>query len=235
MKQEVEVYWSPTAGFSPNRLSQGQQIAFEEPVQLLRAVSKEFPKAQFLSCPAVQDLYKNTYVIYAAMDMDVTVSKRVDGSYTYFIKDMPQHVANLYITIREDGTLTLPPAYVFYTDGSMLMETFPVPTLNAQLENATYIAGVFDIGKWVRPVDFTLIPLDVKKPIRVKRGDPLFCVRFIPQRDAVIRLVRVPFTQELNEALFACVGVKEFVKGLPLRKLYTMAEGFLSILKNKKR
>jgi hypothetical protein len=49
------------------------------------------------------------------------------------------------------------------------------------------IEGEFDIGKWVRPIDFAIeTPLDKETNISFKRGDPMYAIKF--KSDSKVKL-----------------------------------------------
>jgi len=106
--------------------------------------------------------------------------------------------------------------------------------VNNSVSNLMSIPGTFNISKWIRCIDFSAEIKDEKKPVKIKKGDVLFYVRFKTKDDSKVELERVPYTVELKYATTACFSVKNHIKNLPLKILYKMAEPFLSKLSFRK-
>ena len=131
--------------------------------------------------------------------------------------------------------LSLPPVYAFYSNSNIQLESIhPFMEINDSITNTILIPGVYNISKWIRPIDFSFEIKDDTKRIKVKRGDVLFYVRFITKDDSKVELERTAFTEELDKAMKSCFNVKEIIKNVPLKTLYSMAESFMRTLSFKK-
>jgi hypothetical protein len=206
-------------------------ILFEEPKPLSKELIKEYKGYEFTTCPAFVGFCKNTFVITAPIDGVITISK-TDEITTMQISGFgwTQDLYDTYCWIRDDGSLTLPPTYIFYADEPLEMETLPVFLLDSpSLENAFYIPASFDIGSWIRPIDFSFIPKDSSKTITMKRGDPLFFIRFNPKDGEKIMLERVECTQELIGMVISCTNMKHRLKNMTLPELYKLAKSHIQL------
>ena len=165
--------------------------------------------------------------------MDATVRLSQVGSAFSMAVDGYGWTQDLYdsvCTVREDGSISISPVYVFYAKESVEMEVLPVFLLDSpSLENTLFIAGSYDIGKWIRPIDFSFYAKDNSKPINIKRGDPLFFVRFKTKEDEKITLERVEQSQELLTMIAACIKVKYKVKNISLSDLYKLAKSYIDL------
>lgn len=227
------VYWTPMLTQGDKNMNEAD-IIFEEPKPLMKELLSAYKNRDFMKCPSVQSYCKNVFVIPAPMDATINVrsgennsiSMQIDGS------GWDQVFYDSFCELREDATVSLPPVYLFFTKQSLEIESLPVFLLNsASTENVLPVPGGFDIGKWIRPVDFTFVLKDASKPIRIRRGDPLFFVRF--KTSERVEFKRVEFTPELGAVVSACVRVKKRVPNLALPVLYAMAKARLSLFLRK--
>jgi hypothetical protein len=184
----------------------------------------------FLQCPATQAFYKNTFVITAPMSGVIDIGENKDGSARITLTGYgwDQTYYEAFSHIREDKTVGLPPTYLFYAKESLEMEVLPVFLLNSpSTENTHLLPACFDIGKWIRPVDFSFVPKDYRKPITITRGDPLYFVRFKCQDR--VELERVAFSKDVQHMVNSCVSVKKRLKNITLPVLYDMAKSRINL------
>lgn len=224
------IYWTPvTQQFKREELSE-VEILFSEPKPLAKEIATVYKDYTFIQCPATQAFYKNTFVITAPMSGVVQVGENENGNVSMVTTGhgWDQDYYETFCGIRKDKTVSLPPTYLFYAKEPLEMEVLPVFLLDSpSLENALFMPASFDIGKWIRPVDFSFVPKDYKKPITINRGDPLYFVRFKCQDR--VELERVAFTQELQSMVNACVSVKHRLKSITLPALYDMAKSRIDL------
>ena len=233
------VYWTPvTAEIKStekvNQFSEEVQILFTEPQPLMNLIVKEYSENLFLRCPAFTQSCKNTFVITAPMDGVITVNKN-----TGILKcegfGWDQNFYDNFCSIRPDNTVSLAPRYVFYSKESVEIESIPVFLLKSpSIDNLQTIIGSFDIGQWIRPIDFTFIVKDYTKPIIINRGDPIFFVRFKPKSGEKVILERVEYSSELQKTIHACTDVKNRIPNLSLRVLYNMAKSYINLFLKRK-
>ena len=231
------VYWCPLGSKNLNLLRSHYQIIeelsilFEEPKPLMKELLTKYKDSRALKCPALQAYCKNTFVITAPMDATVRLSQ-VGSAFSMAVDGYgwTQDLYDSVCTVREDGSISISPVYVFYAKESVEMEVLPVFLLDSpSLENTLFIAGSYDIGKWIRPIDFSFYAKDNSKPINIKRGDPLFFVRFKTKEDEKITLERVEQSQELLTMIAACIKVKYKVKNISLSDLYKLAKSYIDL------
>jgi hypothetical protein len=225
------VYWTPTTTQS----KEGEElfeadILFGEPKSLAKEIATAYKDHVFLQCPATQAFYKNTFVITAPMSGVIDIGENDDGSARITLTGYgwDQAYYEAFSHIREDKTVGLPPTYLFYAKESLEMEVLPVFLLNSpSTENTHLLPASFDIGKWIRPVDFSFVPKDYRKPITITRGDPLYFVRFKCQDR--VELERVAFSKDVQHMVNSCVSVKKRLKNITLPVLYDMAKSRINL------
>jgi hypothetical protein len=130
--------------------------------------------------------------------------------------------------------MTLPPAYLFYAKDPVVMELQDLPIIASNAsKNTKTIVGEYDIGSWVRPIDWTF-ELHNQSSISLKRGEALFAVRFRTVNEVPVKLVRVELTKDLMSKMYGCLQTKQYVKNIKLKELYKIAAQYLSsIIKSK--
>ena len=121
------------------------------------------------------------------------------------------------------------PSFLFFTDGSAEVVAESLPIVLHETPNALFVPGSFDIAKWLRPFNYAFELADPTKPITIKRGDPLYMVRFVCEDGDFVQLERKLMTEELDTAKKACLQVKAIVQKVNLKTLYGMASKYLEL------
>jgi hypothetical protein len=233
------VYWTPYTSDFPEL-----KILFAEPESLYKHLQKTRKNTPHIVCPAFLDFVKNTYVLKSPFDYTLRIDK-ING--TIQVDGLTPEIAKKFILNRGgmDGvprnipyTISIPPVYLFYSKEDVFVEyTHPYMETNSSISNLMAVPGTFNISKWIRGGDCTYEVKNDREIIHIKKDDPLLYVKFRKADDSKIELERVKMTDELLEAVQSCTLVKNHVKNLPLKTLYSMAESFiktLSFRQNKK-
>ena len=95
--------------------------------------------------------------------------------------------------------------------------------------NIGVIPGVFDISRWVRPVECAFEMYEPNKPLVIKRGDPLFCVQFISEEQ--IELEHGLINDTIYKAVSSCLHVKNVAPNMKLKQLYELSDWFIKLIK----
>ena len=228
-----KVYWTPDTNDSPEF-----EILFSEPESLFKHLQKTREGSLHMKCPAFVDFVKNIYVIKSPIDMEISVNRKDKSMQVAGITEkLGTFVINRIGDVGEKSplALSLPPAYIFYSNDDIDMESMHAfMEVNDSISNLMSVPGTYNISKWIRSIDFSAEIKDENKPIKIKKGDVLFYVKFRTKDDSKVELERVLLTEELKYAARACFSVKQHIKNIPLKTLYKMAEVFLSKLSFKK-
>lgn len=235
----IKVKWSSYTGKNSSR-SKNNLSPFDamliEPVPVIKYISQIKDTPYYIKCPAFTDYYKNTYVILSPYDVKIIWD---DQYQNYIFNYFSQEVVNNFITIRDKETIdthaimTLPPSLLFWSDNSVMIESFPCifdTETEIGLKTKT-IPGVFDIGKWYRPVNFTF---EIKKdnlPLIIKRGDPLFCIRFNSLINDKIILEQDVISDHLAEIIQSFTQIKNIKQQLSLNSLYEIVSPAINFYK----
>jgi hypothetical protein len=215
------VYWTPmSTGAIGHPPIEAMQILFAEPQPLLKVLREHHGESEALQCPALLDFCRNAYAIHAPLDVTITMGE--DGSVrtdTY-----SQRLFDTFWVLHQDGLLSVPPMYVFFAHKPVRIESLPLPLIaSSATDNTAIVPGTYDISKWVRPVHFAFAFKDKSKPVVIKRGDPLFVVRFEPEDGSKVELERVEYCEDVLRTVGMCTNLKEFVPRAPLKTLYQIA------------
>jgi len=222
--------------YNPHELAYLDTLAIE-PEPLYKFISdsrnKNYYPRHFLKCYALLDYCKNAFVIRSPIDLTLTIDEQNKFA---SIDVCDQAFFDRCINIRWSQTapedrlvFSIFPSYVFYADESVMMESMPM--ILTPNNNVLLIPGQFDIGKWIRPVDYSGEIIDPSKPIKFKRGEPLFVVRFNNKTGSLVELERVERTQQLTNLVANCVYLKTAAPFTPLSKLYEIFSSVLNLFK----
>ena len=119
------IYWCPVLGIKPNPrlpLHSSMEIFFQQPDPLFKAIAEQYKGAEFLECPSVQDMCKNTFVIRAPFDVEMSCNE--EGHLV--IDRLGQMFYDSFCHRRPDGSVETAPSYLFYSDIPTKAEFIPV-------------------------------------------------------------------------------------------------------------
>lgn len=196
----------------------------------------------FLSCPAFLDYYKNTFVICSPVDFEL---KFVDKEIT-FVKPLVNESQQLFNHLIETTfnrtkeqpvgskpLISMGPMYFFFSPDDTMVELLP-PNLLSTSGLFSITSGTFNINKWLRPIDWTFEVIDPSKNFTIKRGDPLFLVKFITKNNSKVSLVRVDEDDDIEIVIKSISKVNDFFKKLTLQERYDMASEYVKLFLKKK-
>jgi hypothetical protein len=215
-----------------------RELAFFEPEPVFKLISSSRSKnTNYLKCPAFQDYYNNCFLLRSPIDITINISNQPNGNKFASIDTHNQKFFDDNIAIRyEEGykhpILHVRFFYVFYADEPLMIELLSPSMHKTELQNnINIISGVYDISKWIRPVEFAFEVIDDTKPIVIKRGDPMYYVRFSTTNK--ISLSREETSNDLNRVVNSCTTLKNYVPNNTLDKNYGMGAWFINLFKAK--
>ena len=200
VEKEYELEFTHNAYFQPEKIAE---------------IYKD-TKSRFKLCPANTQFLKNFWMIRSPFDVELNVNRKEKTCHI----NQNQRFFNTFINMRwnefEDTDLALCSfnfQYMFVADEPVWIEVYPA-FLHGEPKNTRFINGTFDIYNWQRPVDFSFEMLDDTKPVIVKRGQPLFYVRFISKKlNDDFKLQEIEWTDELLKLYKRC-SPQNWVEGL---------------------
>lgn len=241
MRRYVEVYWTPWIhnDIGRNSLAHVANLIVQPPQPIISEIAKNrIGKPMYLRCPAFVGSCHNAFLIKSPVDINIKIND--DNSVT--TDRYGQEFYDLYIGNREHQTakenpflMHTFPSILFFAKESVEMEMMDPILVNSGLSrNVRIVPGVFNIYKWVRPIDFTFEVIDRTAPLVFKVDDPLFMVRFKTKNNLPVKFVRVPFNLELKNFVNSFVLTKKIRPFLPLKDLYDLAKNYVDFWWRKK-
>ena len=221
-----------------NAAEEWKDILLIDPEPVLSTIFSERDKdVLYFKCPAFIEYYKNCYLIRSPIDLTVTITRDSNNKVTVHSDQYPYHIISdlIYPRFSENNTygmMTLSINYIFFSEESTLIELLPPIMHSSEFQdNIRVICGTYDIGKWIRTVELAFELKDESKTINIKRGDPLYYVRF-NTTDKVV-LVEKEYTQDIHYLRNTCSTVKTFMKNNSMKENYRLFAGILKRYRNK--
>ena len=216
----VTVYWAPMA---PQMLpKEGEETEWSDWQRWAYPVSSWFDpypiahnfkhctnEANFKVCPAYVDSVKNTYALKFPFDYDLNFDWQGEyvNSSCFDQKTFNDHV---YIRDLNNKLVTLHFNYIFFTEEKSLnLESLTAYTSDNNFINSTVIIpGVFDIGKWFRPIDCTFMVKQNVDTIKMKEGDQWNHTRFHTNKK--VKLQKFYYNKKLDFLSTNLVNVRNY-------------------------
>ena len=174
-------------------------------------------------CYALQDHVKNTFIYRSPVSMKVTYTGddrkyiisgvNVDNQeeFNLFIYNPdPENVYQLLIGFGLN---------IISKEDSLPMSIHPANYHKTDISRFPIITGSYDCGKWFRPTHLSILNPE-EKDFEIKRGDPLFYVKF--HTEDKIQLKRFKMNEEIFSHVESTVQVKKYLKSTKLNKLYRL-------------
>jgi hypothetical protein len=193
----------------------------------------------YLKCPAFIDYYKNVYVIKSPFSMKInfnseakylSVQPQCQEFYDTFLRNRADVIS------KDDPFLfSILIKYLFTADADCILEELPVmfhdSPLNSKLK---LIPGTYNIGKWFRPIEVAYEVMDKADSVTIKRGDPLFYVRFVSKDNKKINLKHAKFSPEQLKAVQHCTMLKKSFPNHAIDSAYKFVEKLVPLFRRKK-
>ena len=187
----MDIYWSPM----PNEII--SPLKFADPVPAI----KYFPKpsgSNVNKCPAMIDYHKNTYALTFPISYNLTIA--ADGE--VFTGDHTKEILEFLLTIRsqDEKLYSLNFNSLFISEQSCEIEVFtPTTVKNSFIKNTFLVPGVYDIGKWIRPLECAFFVDKEGAKLGINEGDVWAYIRF--KTEEPVNIHRFFFTPEMYPLL----------------------------------
>ena len=134
-------------------------------------------EANFLSCPAVRDGWRNVFMFTPKQTSKVIYGK----DSVVRTKDLPI-VQFRKPNLIDTNIFNLESSSYFFCEEPLKIKVTAPYFHNVKYQaKGTFIGGVFDIGRWFRPIESEIITWDEKGEITFTKGQPLFYVEFLTE------------------------------------------------------
>jgi len=202
-----------------------------EPVPALKFYDQN-KDSEIRKCPAYIDALKNTYVICSPIDYDVEINKETNQIVLHTPNTLPPNMIHGRFNQAMESAFSL----ATFSYGAILFESHKEnvwieqidPFLEWERKNPIRVTtGKFNIKRWCRPIDFTFEYKDKAVHLKIKRGDPLFYVRFHGENPSdIITLKRTEQTHQKLDEWRANTELKKFYSNTSLEFLYGLYDKF---------
>jgi hypothetical protein len=154
--------------------------------------------ANFLSCPAVRDSWHNVFMFSPKQTSEVTYARDL----VLRTKDLPISQLRKPHLIKTNIFNLDSPSYFFCKEPLQIKVTAPYFHNVDYQAKGTFIGGIFDIGRWFRPIQSEIITWDEIGEITFTEGQPLFYVEFLTDSPVILKQFRInPIIETLASAL----------------------------------
>lgn len=220
----VNIYWCPVSisDHNPN-LENDWRILYDSPQNLYDNFNKNRDHKghdNFLVCPSVRNILKNTYYF----------TNLIDAEYKFSLVNNevivePTSKEFLNYQVRRKPSITTGPlfelglGYMFFAD-EPLVATFTSPFFHepGYTKYGSIVPGEYDIGQWIRPYLFEVQCWDNSGVFKIKENEPIFYVRF--NTDKKIVLHEFKETYNLRKLISVNVNIRNVYKTGGLLKSY---------------
>jgi len=175
------VYWSSDLDFCKNCLFDLQS----------KRTSNSNP-ANFLSCPAVRSSWQNVWMFGAnnnlVVEYDIASAKELNSRPVEISREPHLESTNIFNLLKA--------SYFFSKQPLRMKITAPYFHDVEYQKYGTFVGGVFDIGRWYRPIQTEIITWKESGIIKFREGDPMFYAEFLTEEK--VTLVRYHHTELLG-------------------------------------
>lgn len=209
----VDVYWASVSTVLPD-------IRYYEPVKALSLF--EHKNSEMFKCPAFKDYYQNVYALKFPLDYNV----RIEEDKTLHTDDYDAEFNSLMWMCRDVETMlySLRIFNLFVSDQSLELEVTSAHTIDdSNFVNKTYMTpGVFDIGRWMRPIECAFFIKKNVDKLTIVEGKPYLFIRF--KTDKRVKLKRFHYTKEMRDLVEMTANGRMLTLkiGRPLAYFYDM-------------
>ena len=191
-------------------------------------------EANILACPAFRDSYKNTFYFQSPKDMTITKNKE---ELSWFLPEVDKGRDFEYVSTavypRTNRTFSIRYMNIlFWCEENLEIEQLHPSLVDSELAAKTEVVpGKFNISKWFREIDNAYQMRKDFESINIKRGEPLFFIRFHTDREIVFK--RFSYTEEIQKLNKMCIKTKN-VDSKFLSKIQNYYDLFLGQDMNKR-
>ena len=226
----ITVYWIPI-NLKLNSLD-AEDIIYLPPESAYKYFLEKNKDQKYLKCPAFVDYLKNTYIIKAPYDIDISIDETGFVKTNKFTQEFFEKNITWEQKEKNKFVFQVMPRYFFVTKSKLSVKISVSPML-FQKNDFAIIPGEFDISKWIRPINCAFEVFDTPTTISFKREQPIYMVKFETYNNEPVELKQKIINQDISFAGLSCAIVKDFLPRKNLNYLYKIAEGFINLIKEK--
>lgn len=201
-------------------------VLFAPPKPFSRDDPKAASSKSVQHCPAAIDFDRRHFIIPCPVDIELHFARQANGQLS--LQDangeqsgMRQHGLQELLIMHPQSEWRHPDRpliqflapYIFIADDPcFVVQTAPYLHYFPEQRPGVQMGGRFPIHIWPRPVSWGFEWHDVSKPLKLKRGEPWFYVRFETENpSARVRLIEQEQTPELEKYITDISDVSKYV------------------------
>lgn len=174
----------------------------------------------YTDCPVWSHKANRTYVMRSPIDFEFVVGESDVNAINCPTKDF------IYLDSGWDNLSPViqlsMPVLVAWTKHKNIWVDIDSSPYTALKNNFIIIGGQWNISRWNRPISFAIQVVDRRKPVRVKRGDPIYYVTFrssdLNEKFSLVREDHVP--DEVFRRSIQNTGIKKLFPGMSSKFLF---------------
>jgi len=154
----------------------------ESPTPVLPQFARRYSNMSsgVVQCPAMKDEHKNLFGIKSLYDYEFTID--IENN-TVSTSDYDKEFYDWHVLVRDfsERFFSFSQEYIFFTDApSLQMSAGLLPHLenNNIVERCAVVPGMFDIGKWYRPIEFAFFLKPQFDKFKIEKDEIFQYVKF---------------------------------------------------------
>lgn len=201
-------------------------VVFSAPKPVKARRAKPLSRRAVQACPAVNNLERNLFEILAPFSIELSVERRGEKFDLYFddvATRIDEDLFNKHIFFmpqdqwrsKDRPMLQIMVPYVFVTDEDCAICQLP-PFLDSTSRRwpGVMVAGSYPFKYWPRSLNWAFEWDDLSSPLKIKRGDPLFYVKFdTPNTNSSVALSLIHDPSEIITYKKKIEGVVKYTNG----------------------
>ena len=164
-------------------------------------------------CPAILNLESRYFLVRCPFDLNISFTRGKEGRPALVLNDgsaaaVRKDAMNRQLTLVAESewrypdrpTIQLSLPYIFFADEPVyITQLAPFMHYVSPAWPGTIFGGRFAIMNWPRPLMWGFEWHDIKQPLKIKRGDPLFYLHFeVDRPDRAIQMIETEITPEVD-------------------------------------
>jgi len=223
----ITVYWTC--------LKNGQNAPYEfslnahDPIPIVKTFDKETLQSNYIRCPAVKEKLKNVYALKCnwGNTLQYDFNNKSLNTVEY---DQMYYNSTVEADEIDYGILKLNTNYAFFADKPLILrQNHPWGSRNNISKVGNILGGQFDIHKWFRTINVTLLPHYRTSEFEIKNGDVLSYIEFMTDEKVVLK--KFETSERIEEISQLCLKLK-FGKS-KVTKVFSLQYGYDKFLRNK--
>lgn len=176
-------------------------------------------KSSYYRCPSWKHKASRTFIVKSPIDIILNINTDKEELYSPNLTQeqfddycSPTFMSDNWCTDNRVTIQLSVPRFIFWTNKKNIwIESRPFFNTST-LNNLTSIPGWFKISDWNRPISTSFDVVDLKKPVIIKRGDPLFEICFYSKNldDGIILTRKNYIPEEIVNNVNKTISVKKY-------------------------